>query len=71
MKIVARFPDAISASIAKGMLANNGIPSIIGNQAMSALYPLPYGGPWDVTLLVNDDDYDRALTLLKSHGDIN
>lgn len=70
MKVVARFPDSVSASIAKGMLANHDIPSMIGNQAMSSLYPMPMGGLWDVTLLVNDDDFERAVELLKDHGDI-
>lgn len=70
MKVVARFTDAISASIAQGMLRNYDIPSMIGNQAMSTLYPLPMGGVWDVTLLVNDSDFDKALELLKEHNDI-
>ncbi len=70
MKVAAKFPDSVSASIAQGMLSNHGIPSMIGNQAMSALYPLPMGGIWDVTLMVNDDDYDEAVKLLEAHGDL-
>ena len=38
---------------------------------MSALYPTPLSGVWDVRLMVNDDDYDEAVALLKEHGDID
>ncbi len=69
MKTVATFPDAMSASISKGMLENNGIPSTIDNQAMSALYPTPMSGVWEVSLMVNDSDYDKATALLAEHGD--
>lgn len=70
MKTVATFPDTPSASIVKGMLESNGIPSAIDNQAMSSLYPAPMSGSWNVTLLVNDEDYDRAIALLEAHGDL-
>ncbi len=71
MKVAAKFPDTITASIAKGMLESHDIPAIIDNQAMSALYPTPLSGVWDVRLMVNDDDYDEAVALLKEHGDID
>lgn len=70
MKTVATFPDAMSASIVKGMLESNGIPASIDEQAMSSLYPAPMSGAWNVTLSVNDDDYERARSLLASHGDL-
>lgn len=69
MKTIANYPDTASASIVKGMLESYGIPSTIDNQAMSSLYPAPMSGSWSVSLLVNDEDYDRAMAHLDSHGD--
>ncbi|MCM1076793.1 MAG: DUF2007 domain-containing protein [Bacteroides sp.] len=71
MKTIATFTDTATASIAQGMLKNNGINSIIDNQAMSSLYPTPITGLWDVRLVVNDEDAPKAEELLREHGDID
>lgn len=70
MKTAAEFSDIATASIAKGMLDNHDIPSIIDNQAMSHLYPTPFSGTWAVRLMVNDSDFEKAVSLLREHGDI-
>lgn len=70
MRIVATFPDIVSANIVQGMLENHGIASVIDNQAMSSLYPTPLSGNWELRLMVNDKDYDEARQLLDEHGDI-
>lgn len=69
MKTVATFSDPMTASIAKGMLESHGIPSIIDNQAMNSLYPAPMAGVSEVSLSVNDRDFDRAAKLLNEHGE--
>lgn len=69
MKTVATFATVADASIVKGMLESNGIPCMIDNQAMSSLYPTPMSDAWDVSLKVNDSDYEKACKLMKDAGD--
>ncbi len=68
--IAANFDNVMSASIAQGMLESNGIESQIQNPTMNTLYPAPMSGLWDVTLMVKPSDLDKAIQLLKTHGDL-
>ncbi|WP_305155143.1 putative signal transducing protein [uncultured Duncaniella sp.] len=68
--IAANFDNVMSASIAQGMLESNGIESQIQNPTMNTLYPTPMSGLWDVTLMVQPSDLDKAIQLLKTHGDL-
>lgn len=68
--IAANFDNVMSASIAQGMLESNGIESQIQNPTMNTLYPTPMSGLWDVTLMVKPSDLDKAIQLLKTHGDL-
>ncbi len=67
---VAQFNNPVEASIAQGMLENHGIRSVLDNATIVGVLPMPsaIGG---VRLMVRKADYDRALELLHSHGDIN
>lgn len=68
--IAANFDNVMSASIAQGMLESNGIESQIQNPTINTLYPTPMSGLWDVTLMVKPSDLDKAIQLLKTHGDL-
>lgn len=69
MKLLAEFSDASAAEIAKGMLEAEGISAYVDAPIMATLYGA--GLTWAaVKLFVNEDDYDVALALMKSHGDI-
>ena len=54
MKVVKKYLSHISANLAKGMLENAGIQAAVLHQ------DAPYAG-----ISVNDEDYDRAVELLK------
>ena len=62
MKTVKKYLNAFSADVAKGMLENEGIQAEVLHRNM------PYLGisyKMAVELIVNDEDYDRALELIK------
>ncbi|MBR4802161.1 MAG: DUF2007 domain-containing protein [Bacteroidales bacterium] len=62
MKTVKQYLNAISANIDKGLLESEGIPAQVLHQNM------PYSGisyKFAVELIVNDEDYDRALKILE------
>ena len=67
---VAQSNNPVEANIAKGMLENNDIPSILDNETIVSVLPMPsaIGG---VRLMVRKEDYDQALELLKKHDDLN
>lgn len=67
---VAQFNNPVEANIAKGMLDNHDIPSVLDNETIVGVLPMPsaIGG---VRLMVRQEDYDLALELLKDHGDLN
>lgn len=68
---IAVFPTAAEASIAQGMLANNGIESFIDNSTSSSVYPIAFGslGFGAVNLVVASQDAERAKRLLDAHKD--
>lgn len=71
MVSVAVFPTATEASIAQGVLANNGIESFIDNSTSSSVYPIAFGslGFGGVNLVVASQDEERAKQLLDAHND--
>lgn len=69
--LAATFPDVTTASIARGMLANNNIPSVLDNAILSSVYPFSFNSMGEVRLMVNSNDLDEAVRLLKAHGDLN
>lgn len=64
MKLLTVFSNTADAEIVRGMLAENGIPSMIRDNDFLYTLQLP-----EVRILVNDADYDQALRLLHSHND--
>lgn len=66
---VAEFTNARDAAIAAGMLENHGIRCHVADDAMSTLYGA--GATWaPVRLFVRADEAERAVGLLREHGDI-
>ncbi len=61
---LAVYPDIQEASIVKGMLGANGIPSMISDN--NNLYVPYFGG---VNLLVRESDFARAKELLRKYDD--
>lgn len=67
--VAAEFNNEIDASIAAGMLADNGIEAHILSNNMATLYAA--GSTWaPVQLMVPSDCLDEARRLLQEHGDI-
>lgn len=66
---VAQFASPVEANIARGMLENHDIRSILDNETIVGVLPMlqAIGG---VRLMVMSKDYDEALRLLKSHHDV-
>lgn len=69
--VAAVFDNAIDAHIAQGMLQSHGIPSMLDNEIFSSIYPLgASSGFTGVKLIVNNEDLERALTLLNNSNDL-
>lgn len=67
--VAAEFSNEIDASIAAGMLADNGIEAQILSNNMATLYAA--GSTWaPVRLMVPSDCLAEARCLLHEHGDI-
>lgn len=64
MVVLENYPNPQEAAIVQGMLEANGIPCVVSDQ--NNLYVPVFGG---VSLLVPDEDLERARQLLKSHHD--
>lgn len=60
---VARYNNAFSANIAKGMLESNGIPAWVANENMPYV-TMPNTGLLAIELLVSEKDYLEAKRLL-------
>ena len=68
MVVVAEFSNAREASIAAGMLENNGISCNVVDDAMATLYGA--GSTWaPVRLYVAEAYAERAAALLREHSD--
>lgn len=64
MVVLSNYPNVQDASIVKGMLEANGIPSVISDQ--NNLYVPVFGG---VSLLVREEDLEKARSLIEEHHD--
>ncbi|MCH9644728.1 MAG: DUF2007 domain-containing protein [Gammaproteobacteria bacterium] len=62
MKEVATFSNSIDAHIAKGLLESQGIACQTSDDAFHQLWPTN-----EVKLMVEDDQYEQAVQLLKQH----
>ena len=67
--LAATFSDLPSASIAQGMLAANGIESILDNATFSSIYPVGFNTLGEVRLMVSAADLPAARSLLAAHAD--
>ena len=64
MVTLESFSTPQEAAIVQGMLEANGIPSVVSDQ--NNLYVPIFGG---VSLLVREEDLERARQLLREHKD--
>lgn len=60
------YVDAVSAYIAKGVLSENGVESMVTNELMSSLLPLNLS-LGEVRLLVFRKDYEKACEILAAN----
>lgn len=66
MKTIAKFDNAFSANIAKGVLAEEGIESLLVNENLIWSIGLYNTGGLALELRVEEEDYDRALEILNA-----
>ena len=67
MRVVKKYPEAISAQIDSTLLDSEGIASEVLNENMS--YAGYFAGSnFDIELVVADEDYDRAVEILSEAG---
>lgn len=66
---IAEFNTPVGASIARGMLDDHGIESVLDGSTILSVIPVPssIGG---VRMMVREEDAPRAKALLEEHGDI-
>jgi hypothetical protein len=67
MKVVAKYSDVYQAHIVRGMLENEGIECEVVNENLPFLGMGVAG--FDVRIIVNDEDYDRAKAIIEAVGD--
>lgn len=68
-ELAAQFSSDTAAHMAQGMLQSNGIESHIESDSMATLYGA--GMTWaPIRLFVKAPELERALELLREHGDI-
>jgi hypothetical protein len=65
MKLLKTYSNETKAYIDKGMLADNGIPTVIVYNSLTDLFPAPDAGISKIELFVEDSLYDEALTMLR------
>ena len=71
MKVVQYFDDPLIAEVAKGALENEGITAAVLNQ--SSVYPglSAASSQFRIKLIVNEEDYDRAMEILSRDNSSN
>ena len=67
MKVVAKYSDVYQAHIVRGMLENEEIECEVVNENLPFLGMGVAG--FDVRIIVNDEDYDRAKAIIEAVGD--
>lgn len=68
-RILRTYGTPQAAYIAQGMLEANGIKAYVSENASESVFPAPDGGISSTALYVDSPDYDRAMDLLREHGD--
>jgi hypothetical protein len=63
--IVYTTHDLTDAHIVAGRLKVEGIQSFIQRESLAGIFGIAYGPLGEVNVVVNPDDYDRALALLE------
>lgn len=69
MVTVTSFSSLPQASIAQGMLEAHGVESVLNNVDFNSIYPMG-GAGFAINLLVSQQDYEKAVELLRRHGDM-
>lgn len=65
MKLLSTYNSEAAAYIDKGYLADNGIPTVVEEDAISSVFPAPDAGTSNICLyLINDEQFDKAKALL-------
>ncbi len=64
MKLLKNYYNEAEAYIDKGMLADNGIRTVIVYNSLSDVFPAPDAGISDVELYVEDPQYEEAMAML-------
>ncbi|MCH5319548.1 MAG: DUF2007 domain-containing protein [Paramuribaculum sp.] len=64
--LLRTFSTDWEAYIAKGVLENEGIPSIVNNEIMSGIYPIGFNKLGGVRLLVFRRDLEKAAEAIKN-----
>lgn len=67
MKVLEKYPDVYQAHIVRGMLENEGIECEVVNENLPFLGMGVAG--FDVRIVVNDEDYERAKAIIEALGD--
>ncbi len=65
------FASEIEASIIKGALENERIPTMMTNQTFSRVYPIGFNSLGGVSLWVPSDMSEKALEVLRRNRDLN
>lgn len=68
MRLLKNYYNEAEAYIDKGMLANNGIKTIIVYNSLSDVFPAPDAGISNVELYVEVQNYDEAKALLHQNS---
>lgn len=66
---IRQYGSESEAYISKGLLESYGIRAEVHSNASSGVFPAPDAGIGYSSLFVDEKDYDKALSLLDSHGD--
>ncbi|MCM1006248.1 MAG: DUF2007 domain-containing protein [Prevotella sp.] len=64
MKLLKNYYNEAQAYIDKGMLADNGIKTVLVYNSLSDVFPAPDAGISNVELYVDHSLYDRAMSLI-------
>lgn len=65
------FDSDFQADIVRGLLENNGIPSVTSGKSMSVILPLFASTDGGVRLFVKDSDLERAREIVREHKENN
>lgn len=64
--LAATFARDWEAHLAKGILDENGIPSVIDNEIFASTLPLGFNSIGEIRLMVFSHDLSRARSILKT-----